>query len=294
MVREKMDIGAAWAYGRNQLSGVSDSADLDARLLLEHVLGVSYSYLLAHREEPLTAVQVQTYRQLIARAWRKEPVPYLTGQAHFYGMTLQVDAAVLIPRPETERLVDLVLAWAAPRQPLHLVDVGTGSGCIAIALARHLDQAVVTAVDISAAALWVARQNAERLAPGRIEFRQGSLLQVVPEPIDLIVANLPYVADDEWTLVDDGVKLFEPAVALQGGTGGVELVDALLRQAVGRLRPRGAIFLEIGWQQGEVVSRLARAAFPNSHVEVIADYAGHDRIVAVRPAVESEPGESGV
>jgi release factor glutamine methyltransferase len=152
-----MTIDEALAYGRSQLSP-SPTPQLDARLLLQHILAVPLSYLLAHGQEPLTAVQARQFHTLVNRARGQEPIPYLTGKAPFFDFELRVNTDVLIPRPETEHLVERAQAWASRRGHIHIVDVGTGSGCIAIALARQLPAATVTAVDISAAALAVARQ----------------------------------------------------------------------------------------------------------------------------------------
>ena len=277
-----MNIREAWSFGRFQLAHTSPTPELDARLLLEFVLQVSHSHLLAHGEEALTAEEESRYRDLIRRAAQKEPIPYLTGSAPFFGLDFEVTPAVLIPRPGTELVVELALEWAGRHEVHHAVDVGTGSGCIAVMLARCIPEARVTAVDISTAALQIARRNGRRHAPGRICFRQGDLLQPLDETVDLIVANLPYIAESEWTLVDDGVKWYEPAGALQGGADGLDLIKALLQQAAGKLNPAGAIFLEIGWQQGPAARAVAQRRFPAANVEVIADHAGHDRIVAIR------------
>ena len=276
-----MNISEARDYGRSQLHS-SPTPQLDARLLLEHVLNVSHSYLAAHGEVVLTAVQQTQYRQLIQRAARLEPIPYLIGHAPFFDLDILVNQSVLIPRPETEQLVQLALDWAKRRPAARIVDVGTGSGCIPAILARRLPQAVVAAADISAAALAVARQNGQRHAPGRIRFHQGHLLDPISPPIDLITANLPYISDGEWTMLDDGVKLYEPAAALRGGTDGLDLIRRLLQQAVTKLAPNGAILLEIGWRQGTAVQNLAQAAFPTAQVNILPDFAGHDRIAAIK------------
>lgn len=283
-----MTIAEAFVYGRSQLQAMSPTPELDARLLLQHLLRVTHSYLVAHPETPLTADQTQQYRRLIARARQKEPIPYLIGAAPFYDCEFQVTPAVLIPRPETELLVERVIKWVRARwgeeRPLPmpiLVDVGTGSGCIAITLARQLLQAEVIAIDIAAAALAVAQANAQRLVPGRIQFHQGHLLSPLTHAVDVIVANLPYVTDAEWTALDDGVKLYEPAVALKGGRDGLDLIEELLQQATAKLNPGGAIFLEIGWRQGLVVYEVAQTCFPTAHVQVSPDLAGHDRIVMI-------------
>jgi release factor glutamine methyltransferase len=280
-----MIIRDALAYGRQQLTDSSLSPHLDARLLLQHVLQASHSHLVAHDDEPLTAAQENAYHSLIGRAAQGEPIPYLTGYAPFYGRDFSVNPAVLIPRPETELLVAAAVAWARDRGPLQVIDVGTGSGCVAVTLALELPAATVAAVDVSAEALEVARHNAARydlLAGTRpIRFYHGSLLAPVAGQPDLIVANLPYIAEGEWTMLDDGVKWYEPVVALKGGADGLDLVRHLLAQAATRLQQDGAIFLEIGWQQGTAARQVAQTYFPKALVNVRPDYAGLDRIVTI-------------
>lgn len=278
-------IKEALALGRRQLAH-SSSATLDARLLLEHVLQQNHPYLIVHMDEELKTNQETQYLALLSRATRREPIPHLTGIAPFYGRDYQVSSTVLVPRPETEHLVEAALGWAKEidlkEEPLHIVDVGTGSGCIAITLALHLPGAHIEACDISPAALEVARQNA--LTHGvekRIQFHQGSLLDPIAGEVHLIIANLPYVADHEWTEVSDGVKLYEPDIALRGGYDGLNLIRLLLDQAAKRLAPGGAIFLEIGWQQGAAVQSLAHSLFPSAKVNVLKDLAGLDRIAEI-------------
>ncbi|MCP4363440.1 MAG: peptide chain release factor N(5)-glutamine methyltransferase [Chloroflexi bacterium] len=277
-----MTIDETLDLGRNQLSS-SPTPQLDARLLLQHILQVPYSYLRAHGDERLTAVQQTQYHHLLHRAQQREPIPYITGHAPFFDFDLQVSPAVLIPRPETEQLVKTAVTWAKSHtnpQP-YLVDVGTGSGCIAIAMARQLPDANVAAVDNSAAALVVAQQNAARLAHRRIHFHQGNLLTPITEKVDGIIANLPYVTDGEWTGLDDGVKWYEPSSALKGGPDGLDIIRQLLTQASAKLAPGGAIFLEIGWQQGAAVQQLAQTAFPTAVVKRHLDFGGRDRIVVI-------------
>lgn len=274
-------IHEAWAFGRGQLVQASFTPDLDARLLLEHILQVEHSYLIAHGEELLSSAQEQAYLALLARAAIKEPIPYLIGQSSFYGFDLKVNSSVLIPRPETEQLVGRALSWAESRVDLNIVDVGTGSGCVAIALSRHLLPSTLVATDISTPALEVARFNAAIQAKQQIHFVQSDLLAPLVGPFDLIVANLPYVAHDEWTIMDDGVKWYEPSVALFGGDDGLDLLRELLRQATFRLRSGGAIFLEIGWRQGSAIRELAGDSFPLADIKIFTDLAGQDRIVQI-------------
>ncbi|MCA9927166.1 MAG: peptide chain release factor N(5)-glutamine methyltransferase [Anaerolineales bacterium] len=276
-----MTIDDALAYGRFHLTH-SPIPHLDTRLLLQHILQVNHAYLIAHGDAALTAVQTQQFQFAVTRAQQSEPIPYIIGTAPFFDMELHVTPAVLIPRPETELLVEHAVQWGKPKGALRIVDVGTGSGCIPIALARQLPQAEITAVDISPAALTVAQQNAAAFAPNRIHFYQGNLLVPIDHPIDLITANLPYIADSEWTMLDDGVKLHEPSLALRGGKDGLDLIRELLQQATSKLSASGAIFLEIGWQQGQGVTNLAKTAFPKAQVDLIQDYANHDRLVIIK------------
>ncbi len=276
-----MTIDEAWEYGRIQLQH-SPSPELDARLLLEHVLSVSHAYLVSHHDDLLTELHIDQYKAFVVRAKTQEPIPYIIGTAAFFDFDLSVTPDVLIPRPETEELVELVLRWIKQYQRYQLIDVGTGSGCIPIAIARKCAECKITAVDISPNALAIAQNNASTLASNRIRFMQSDLLNEISEKVDVIVANLPYVTQDEWTQLDDGVKLHEPALALIGGRDGLELIHKLLEQAQTRLNPNGAIFLEIGWLQGTAVSQLSQTLFPNATVTVHKDYANHDRFVSIQ------------
>lgn len=274
-------IRQAWRDGRAQLYD-SPTPALDARLLLAHALGRDHAYLVAHDDEALTTAQAAAYAGLLARAAAGEPIPYLLGHAPFFGLDLAVSPAVLIPRPETEQLVEMAIAWGRNRGPLRAVDVGTGSGCIAVTLARGLPAAAVAAVDVSAAALAVAAANVAQHAPGRVALARGDLLTAIAPGLDLIAANLPYVTRSEWTALPDGVKSYEPALALDGGIDGLDIIRALLPQAAARLRPSGLLLLEIGWQQGPAALALAQAYLPSASVALRPDFAGHDRFVAVQ------------
>lgn len=275
-----MTIDDALAYGRSQLTH-SPTPALDSRLLLQHVLQKEHAYLIAHGDERITAVQETQFHAAIQRAQAHEPIPYITGTVPFFDLDLIVTPDVLIPRPETELLVEKALQWARIHTPSVIVDVGAGSGCIPIVLSRALPNTVCFATDISDAALDIARQNADQYAPARITFLQGNLLAPLPKSPDLITANLPYIADSEWTMLDDSVKLHEPSLALRGGADGLDVIRELLQQATTRLRPGGAIFLEIGWQQGAAAQQLAASAFPTARIIVHKDYANHDRILAI-------------
>lgn len=255
----------------------------DARLLLQTLLGVNHVYLIAHDDEPLTPAQQATYQGWVTRAAAGEPIPYITGQAPFYGRTFTVTPDVLIPRPETELLVEEVLKWGQQHAVKQIIDVGTGSGCIPITLWCEWTaepKPAIAAVDLSAAALAIAQQNAQK-HHAEINFMSSSLLTNTSGPFDIITANLPYITDDEWTHLDVGVKSYEPEMALRGGADGLVLIRPLLAQARTRLAPTGLILLEIGWQQGHNARAAAVEAFPEAAVSVLKDYAGHDRLVKI-------------
>lgn len=276
-----MSIREALQWARERLQA-SPSPYEDARILLQHVLSAGHAYIAAHPEQALMPAQEEEFRAFVTRAEKLEPIPYITGKATFYGLDFAVTPDVLIPRPETEHLVDEAMAWAQEHAAPFIVDVGTGSGCIAVLLARRLPQGHIVAVDVSRAALDVARRNVQRHhVAQRIDLRQGMLLDGIEQPIDLIVANLPYISDPEWTVVDDAVKWYEPVTALRGGPDGLDLIRRLLQQARMHLRPGGAIFLEIGWRQGDAAREMAQTFFPEAQITVKPDYAGRDRLVTI-------------
>ncbi len=273
-IREAQRLGRAHLHH-------SPSPALDARLLLEHVLQRDHAYLIAHDDEPLSVDEEAAYRSLLKRAAAHEPIPYLIGHAPFMGLDFIVSHHVLIPRPETEQLVELATAWGRGKAAIRAADVGTGSGCIAVSLANGLPQAEIVAVDLSQEALEIAAANVARHAPERVGLVRSDLLTALGPGLDLIAANLPYIAGHEWPTLSIGVKSYEPTLALHGGEDGLELIRELLPQAAERLRPGGLVLLEIGWQQGDAVAALARDWFPAAAVSVRADFAGHDRIVAI-------------
>jgi len=276
-------------------SGVED-ARLSAEALLAHVLGEGRIYLIAHADESLSVGQDAAYAALIARRSAGEPVAYLTGHRGWYDLDLCVTSAVLVPRPETEGLLERALAWAERHAVHAVVDVGTGSGALAIALARSLPHARVFATDVSPAALALAQENLARIAEGAgpdrpgpaVTFLQGDLLAPLPAPVDLIVANLPYIGEQEYEGLARDVRLFEPHLALVGGASGHELTARLLAAAPHYLLPGGALYAEIGPPQADAVHAAARAAFPRAEARLETDYAGLTRYLAV----EDHPADS--
>ena len=246
-----------------------------------HVLDVSRSTLLAHPEHSLTIRQRDEYQALVADRVLGHPLPYLTGMVEFYGLDIEVTPEVLIPRPETELLVELALA----RRPATVIDVGTGSGCIAVALAKHLPDVAVYAIDISPSALAVAQRNAERhQVIDQIQFIVSDLLDRRPGPVDLIVSNPPYISADEWASLPSAIRHHEPRLALDGGPDGLQVIRRLLSQSEGLLEPDGALLIEIGEDQGDDARDLAHTVFPadSTVIEVHPDLAGRDRVLEVR------------
>jgi release factor glutamine methyltransferase len=264
-----------------------DDARLVAEVLLCQALRIDRGQLYARLDEPLAAATTRRWRALLRRAAGHEPLAYVVGRREFYGLDFCVDRRVLIPRPETELLVEEAIAWSrahalrAGRSPL-IADIGTGSGAIAVALAVHLPEARLYAVDASAAALQVARRNARRHGVAeRIALLHGGLLAPLPEPVDLVVANLPYLSDAEMAALPAHIARFEPAEALAGGPDGLDAYRALFAQVPGRIRPEGALLVEIGAAQAEAAAALARGV-PGAAVAVLPDLAGLPRVLRVR------------
>ena len=268
-----------WAAGK--LRATSPTARLDAELLLAHALGWQRARLLAEGRLPLEQPQEAAFHSMVARRAALEPIAYLVGHKEFYGLDFEIDPRVLVPRPETELLVELAFERLNVRmfERLNIVDVGTGSGAIAVALAVHLPIARLIAIDISRDALELARRNMERHAVAeRVRLIQGDLLDPLDEPVDLIVSNPPYTILSE---IDEGVRRYEPRQALDGGADGLDLYRRLLAAAPAKLRPGGAILLEIGATQAAAVTELARRSFPEAAVSVHQDLAGRDRVVVI-------------
>lgn len=268
-----------------------DPPRLSAELLLSHVLGVPRIKLYTDYDRELRGDQLAQYRELVKRASEDEPIAYLTGRAHFFNLEFEVTRDVLIPRPDTETLVENVLQLArmtggleAPR----VLDLCTGSGCIAAAIAQHLKRATVYATEKSPAAAEVARRNVERLGLGdRVQVEVGDLFEPIArlvdaQPFDLIVANPPYIASDQIGQLDRSVREYEPIEALDGGVDGLDIHRRILAEAPQRLLPGGRIFLEIAFDQGAAALEMMRALAEFEEAKVLRDHAGKDRVLAAR------------
>jgi release factor glutamine methyltransferase len=235
------------------------NAHRDAELLLLHTLRIPRTTLLAHPARELSPTEESLYESNLARRLKNEPIQYITGDQEFYGLTLKVTPAVLIPRPETEHLVEAVLHHLPKDQPTRIVDIGTGSGAIAIALAVHLPKAHITALDLSPEALSIAKQNAEtHKVADRITFLQSDLLAAIANepPYDAIVSNPPYIPHTDHPTLHPEVRDHEPHTALFAGTEGLDIYRRLIPQAHTHLKPNGLIALEIGHGQREALASL--------------------------------------
>jgi release factor glutamine methyltransferase len=254
----------------------SASARLDAELLLEYVTGLSRTDFRAAPERALPAAAGWSFQQLIRRRLQGEPVAYIRGQQEFWSLLLEVTPAVLIPRPETELVVERALAQLRP-DATDVADLGTGSGAIALAVASERPALQVTAVDLSADALEIAKRNAARLQLRNVRFERGSwFAPLAGRRFDVVASNPPYVARGDADLAA-AVSRFEPEVALYSGAGGLEAIEQIIAQAGAHLKPGGWLILEHGWTQaGAVRDRLVRSGF--AHVRSHADLAGHERV----------------
>jgi release factor glutamine methyltransferase len=268
-----------------------DAPRLSAELLLSHVLSLSRIKLYTDYERPLSEEELSHYRDLVKRAGEEEPIAYLTGRAHFFNLEFEVNREVLIPRPDTETLVENVLQTTRLQPGLEtprVLDLCTGSGCIACAIAKNLKGSQVLAVDISPGAVAIARRNVERLELAeRVTVEQGDLYEplgriVDARPFDLIVANPPYVPTSALATLDRNVREYEPATALDGGFDGLTVHRRILEQAGERLVPGGRIYLEIQFDQGEQAAELFRAQEALEETKVLKDFAGHDRVVTAQ------------
>lgn len=285
-----------------RLLSLTETPELEAQVLLASAMQQPRTWLLAHPEEPLNSRILASLEGLVERRTHGEPLPYIIGEWEFFNLNFDVNPAVLIPRPETELLVERAISWLQNRKPVHgnynILDVGTGCGCIAIALAVNISNDLVFATDISPDSLEIAQRNAVKYGvQQRVTFILADLIpladeqrmtgqvdpltaQAIPLGFDLIVANLPYIPTS--VLNDLGVSKHEPRLALDGGEDGLSLIRRLLALAPPRLTPGGLILLEIESSQGPSALSLAYDAFTQAEIHLHQDLAGRDRLLEIR------------
>jgi len=278
---QRVGAGLVAARARLKLAGIP-TAWLDAEVLLAHTLGTTREHLLAHPEDRMTAREARSYAALVNRRAKHVPIAYLIGTREFYGMSLTVSPAVLIPRPETELLVELAVNWLAAHPGRHrIIDLGTGSGAIAIAIARRISAARIVAIDQDQRTLAVARRNIVRQRVAyRVRLLKSDLLTRAPV-CDLLVANLPYLSAARRRAWQRDLR-YEPIRALDGGRDGLDLIRRTLEQAPAKVQPSGALFLECDPGQPRRITALALRQWPLAAVRVHRDLAGRDRVVEIQ------------
>lgn len=261
---------------------MSDTPGLDAQVLLAHVLAKPRAWIIAHPEYTLTSEQMVKLKGSLSRLQDGEPLPYVLGHWEFFGLDFAVNAHTLIPRPETELLVENALAWLHTHiSRRRAADIGTGSGCIAVALAAHITDLHLLASDISLPALRIARYNARNHSvEDRVHCVQSNLLPPTRQRFDLICANLPYIPTQ--TLQGLNVHGKEPNLALNGGENGLHVISSLILEAPNQILPAGLLLLEIEASQGPTVAHLARQVFPEAEITILPDLSGHDRLIKVQ------------
>lgn len=282
-------IGAILEWTKQYFSGKGiDTPRLDAEVLLSHILGRDRLYLYVHFDQPLAPAELAAFRECVRQRAARLPVAYITGEREFFGLTFTVSPAVLVPRPETELLVETVLTQLADKPAARILDLGTGSGAIAVSLLSRLPAATAVAVDISAAALAVAAQNAERhRVAERLQLQQGDFWQPVGGMrFDAIVSNPPYIAAAEIARLSPEVRQ-EPALALDGGSDGLAFYRRLLLDGQAQLAAGGVMAFEIGAGQAAAIRELA-ATSPLVIRKIYADYAGIERVVVLNSREEAD------
>ncbi|MDX1436899.1 MAG: peptide chain release factor N(5)-glutamine methyltransferase [Anaerolineales bacterium] len=265
----------------DRFSQYSETAALDSKVLLAFILKQPKSWVVAHPEYTLEPHEMASLSEAVTRLDRATPLPYVLGAWEFYGHTFKISPAVLIPRPETELLVERAVRWLERRPDRRrAADIGTGCGCIAVSLAKSIPDLQVIATDISFASLEIAQENIHRHhASGRIKLVQSDLLNSLEERLDLICANLPYIPSE--TLRSLPVAAHEPWTALDGGPDGMAVINRLMESLSASILPGGLVLLEIEARQGQIALDSARSFFPGAAVGLSQDLAGLDRLISI-------------
>ena len=281
-----MRLREAWARSRRRLERADiPDADIEAQVLLRDTLGIDRATFHASPDRELSHEDAEAFHGTLERRIEGEPLSYITGQREFYGLDFVVTPDVLVPRQETEFLVEAVLGYARSRGEdggdLTIADIGTGSGAVAVALGCHLPNATVYATDVSQEALRVADENVQRHGlDGRVHLRHGDLFEALAGPVDVVASNPPYLSDDEVAELPPDVQR-EPTLALAGGVDGLDMLRRLIVGAREYVYPGGLLALEIDPRRLEASTDLVRRTFPCSTIGVVKDHAGLDRVVTV-------------
>lgn len=278
--------------GRKKISW-SPTPFLDTELILSFILRKNRTYLSANPNLLVSEKIGKKYFDLILRRAKKEPVAYLTGEKEFFGFTFIVNKNVLIPRPETELLVEESIKVIEKGNISSIIDVGTGSGCVILSLARKIYDSNPEyakkikwhTTEISEAAIDVAQQNYQKIFPRKeldIKIIKGSILESTSENFDLIISNPPYIGNSEFEKLEENVKKYEPAIALIGGSKGYEFTEKLLQEATEKVNKNGYIILEINSKHAENITKIAKGLFKNCKIKIAKDYSGLDRIIIIK------------
>ena len=282
-----MEVKEALHAGRHKLAQANiDEPVTEAEILLRHALDWSRSQLYADWDQDISRDAWYSYSRLLERRLEGEPSAYITAHREFYGLDFRVDNRVLIPRPESELLVEQVIGYlthyCGSSSPVLIADIGTGSGALAIALAKNIPNAFVYATDVSKEALEVADINARNHdAADRVSLLHGDLLEPLHHLVDVIVSNPPYVTRGDYEVLSREIREYEPAIAIDGGPDGLDVIYRLLNQVQSKLKTGGALFMEIGYDQGQRVETLAKTLFPQAQIGLTEDMSGIDRVLTV-------------
>lgn len=273
----------AWAINELTAQNIS-SAKIDSHLILEHVLGETKATLLSRKDYPLKKTELETANQLLGRRLSFEPMAYILGYKEFYGFTFKTDPRALIPRWESECIIETAIDWLKKQtKSLVIAEIGTGSGILILTLAKLFPQHTFVATEVSFEALDLAQENAQLLEIENVTFIRGDLarplLQDYREKVDLLIANLPYIPSGLLTTLDSTVTYFEPNIALEGGETGLELYAKFFPQIKQVVSPQALILCEHDHDQGESMQQLARQTFPDAKIKTLQDYMGHDRVL---------------
>jgi len=278
-------IGEALKSSVKKLEGRVDTPILDAQVILGHVLKVDRLYLITNRDRKLTNEEYRAFQDMIEKRLNGVPVQYIVKNQEFMGFDFYVEEGVLIPRPDTEILVEKVLSYAVEKRRYTIVDIGTGSGAISISLGRYIRDSYIYAIDIEDKAIGIAKKNAERLGViNKIEFLKGSIFEPLEGlglhgKVDILVSNPPYIPSREIDKLQIEVSRYEPRIALDGGEDGLDFYREIIDKAHVYLKPGGLLALEIGYDQGERVTELLKRKGCYNSIEITKDLAGFDRVV---------------